>query len=318
MVLAAEAPDLDVLYYFGGSVTGFQHHRGFTHSLLGAPLVAAAVVAGVYGLYRLMQVRGWQPKLSPRWGLLFVYALLGALSHIFLDFTNNYGVRPLAPFNPRWYSWDIVFIVDPFILAVLFLGLIVPALLGLITEEVGARRKQFRGRGGAIFALVCLAAAFFIRDFEHRRAVNALNAITYRGEDPLRVGAFPQILNPFSWNGVVETRDFFVVVPVNSSPAQVDPQNQAIIRYKPEETPATLAAKRSRLGRVYLDWAQYPLVETEALPAQAGYRIRFQDLRFASVEGMTRRRSTPLSGSVELNPALRVEDEYMGERPDDR
>src|SRR5262249_8809730 len=140
----------------------------------------------------------------------------------------------------------------------------------------------------------------------------------YRGEEPLRVCAFPQILNPFSWNGVVETRDFFVVVPVNSSPAQVDPQNQPIIRYKPEETPATLAAKRSRLGRGDLDRGQDPFVETEVLPAQAGYRIRFQDLRFASVEGMTRRRSTPLSGSVELSPALRVEDEYMGERPDDR
>jgi inner membrane protein len=318
MVLAAEAPDLDVLYYFGGSVTGFQHHRGFTHSLVGAPLVAVAVVAGVYGLYRLLQLRGWRPKLTPRWGLLFVYALLGTLSHIFLDFANNYGVRPFAPFNPRWYSWDIVFIVDPLILAGLLLGLIVPSLLGLVTEEVGAGHKQFRGRGGAIFALACLVAIMAVRDFEHRRAVSALNAIAYRGEDPIRVSAFPQILNPFSWNGVVETRDSFVVVPVESSPAQVDPQNQTIIRYKPEETPVTLAAKRSRLGRVFLDWAAYPLVETEALPARAGYRVRFQDLRFASVEGMTRRRSTPLSGTVELDPKLRVEDEYMGERANDK
>jgi inner membrane protein len=318
MVLAAEAPDADVLYYFGGSVTGFQHHRGFTHSFLGAPLVATAVVAGVYAVYRLVLLRGWRPRLAPRWGLLFLYALLGALSHILLDFTNNYGVRPFAPFNPRWYSWDIVFIVDPLILALLFLGLIVPALLGLITEEVGSGRKQFRGRGGAIFALAGLVLIFAVRDFEHRRAVNALNAIMYRGEDPIRVSAFPQTLNPFSWNGVVETRDFFVVVPVDSSPARVDPQNQAIIRYKPEETPVTLAAKRSHLGRVFLDWAAYPLVETETLPAQAGHRVRFQDLRFTSVEGMMRRRSTPLSGTVELDTKLRVEDEYMGARPGEK
>src|SRR5260370_2937463 len=77
LVVAAEAPDLDVaFYFFGGSVTGFQHHRGFTHSFLGAPLVAAATVAGVYGVYRLMQLRGWRPKPPPRWGLLFLYALL--------------------------------------------------------------------------------------------------------------------------------------------------------------------------------------------------------------------------------------------------
>ena len=32
--------------------------------------------------------------MPPRWGLLFLYACLAGLSHILLDFTNNYGVRP--------------------------------------------------------------------------------------------------------------------------------------------------------------------------------------------------------------------------------
>src|SRR5262249_10212800 len=148
---------------------------------------------------------------------------------------------------------------------VLLLGLLTPFLLGLITEEVGAQKK-LRGRGGAIFGLVCMLAMFLVRDFQHRRAVNALNSITYRGEDPIRASAFPQALSPFSWNGVVETRDFFVLVPVDSSPGQVDPQNRAIVRFKPEETPVTLAAKRSHLGQVFLDWAEYPLVENETLP----------------------------------------------------
>ncbi|MGC2697787.1 MAG: metal-dependent hydrolase, partial [Candidatus Angelobacter sp.] len=35
LALAAEAPDIDSLSYFGGSVTGLQHHRGITHSFLG-------------------------------------------------------------------------------------------------------------------------------------------------------------------------------------------------------------------------------------------------------------------------------------------
>src|SRR5215469_9887215 len=190
MVLAAEAPDADVLYFFGGSVTGFAHHRGWTHSFLGAPVVAAAVVTAVYGLYRFMRWRGWKPRSAPRWTLLYVYALLMALMHILQDFTNNYGVRPLAPFNPRWYSWDIVPILDPVMLAALFLGLVGPSLFALISEEVGARKARFRGRGGAIFALVCVAAVIMVRHVEHRRAVTALNSITYRGEDPVRVSAF--------------------------------------------------------------------------------------------------------------------------------
>jgi inner membrane protein len=314
LVLATEAPDLDVLYYFGGSVTVFAHHRGFTHTFLGAPVVAALVVAGVFGLYRILCLRDWKPRLAPRWGLLYVYALLGALVHILQDFTNNYGVRPLAPWNPRWYSWDIVSIIDPVMLAALILGLAVPAVLTLIKEEVGAGKPQFRGRGGAIFALLCLAAAILVRDIEHRRALAALNSITYREEDPLRAGAYPYALNPFLWSGVVETRDFFEVLPLESLSGQVDPQNQARVRFKPQETPITLAAKKSRLGRVYLDWARYPLLATERLPGNAGYRVQFQDLRFADALDSSRDSSPPLAGYVELDPQLRVTDEYMGRR----
>lgn len=314
MVLAAEAPDLDVLYLFGGSVTGFAHHRGFTHTFLGAPVVAAVVVACVYGLYRTLRWRGWNPRSAPRWTLLYAYALLIALVHILQDSSNSYGVRPLAPFNPRWYSWDVVNIWDPLMWAALILGLVVPAVLTLIKEEVGAGKPQFRGRGGAIFALVCLAALILVRDVEHRRAVTALNSIMYRNEDPLRVSAYPYPLNPFTWGGVVETRDFFEILPVNSISGEVDPQNQARIRFKPEETPVTLAAKKSRLGRFYLDWAQYPLVEAERLPGNAGYRVRFQDLRFAYAVDPSRNSSPPLAGYVELDPQLRVIDEYIGGR----
>jgi inner membrane protein len=314
LVLAAEAPDLDVLCYFGGSVNGFAHHRGFTHTFLGAPLVAAVVVAGVYVLYRVLSRRGWQPRLAPRWGLLFAYALIGALVHILQDSTNNYGVRPLSPFDTRWYSWDIVFIVDPLMLGALILGLAGPSLLTLITEEVGAAKPRFRGRGGAIFALGAWAAIVFVRDLEHRRALAALNSVTYRNEDPIRVAAYPYPLNPFAWAGVVETRDFFEMLPVDSASGRLDPQNQAKIRFKPEETPVTLAAKKSRLGRVYLDWAQFPLVEPERLPRNAGYRVRFQDLRFAYALASSRGSTPVLAGYVELDPQLNIIDQYMGER----
>lgn len=318
LVLATEAPDLDVLYFFDGSVTGFAHHRGFTHTFLGAPVVAAVVLAGIYGFYRLMALRGWKPKLAPRWRLLYIYALLGALVHILQDFTNNYGVRPLAPWNPRWYSWDVVSIVDPVMLVALVLGVAIPAILTLIKEEVGAGKPQFRGRGGAIFALLCLAVVILVRDIEHRRALAALNSITYRQEDALRISAYPYALNPFVWSGVVETRDFFEVLPVASLSGQVDPQNQAKVRFKPQETPVTLAAKKSRLGRVYLDWARYPLLTTERLPENAGYVVQFQDLRFADALDSSRSSSPPLAGHVELDPQLRVTDEYMGRRAGER
>jgi len=314
MTLAAEVPDLDVFYYFRGSVEGFAHHRGFTHTLLGAPVMAALTVAGVYVLHRILRRRGWNPRVAPRWPMLFLCALLATLVHIFQDFTNNYGVRPFAPFRPRWYSWDIVFIIDPLMLASLALGLAVPVVFGMIGDEVGAKKSAFRGRGGAVFALLCLAALILFRDIQHRRAVNALNSITYRNEDPLRASAFPNPLSPFSWGGVVETRDFFEIVPVDSGSGQIDSENRAVVRFKPEETPVTLAAKRSRLGQVYLDWAGYPLVQVETLPGQSGYVVRFEDLRFEYNQVLTRGGPPPLAGYVELDSQLRVVDQHMGRR----
>ncbi|HSK43364.1 MAG TPA: metal-dependent hydrolase [Candidatus Binatia bacterium] len=325
LTLAFEAPDIDSITYFGGSITGLQHHRGITHSLIGAPFMAAGVIALVYGIHRWRSGRqkivaagasgSTVPTLAPNWKLLYAYALLGSLVHLFQDFTNNYGVRPFAPFNEKWYSWDIVFIVDPIMLLALFLALVLPGLMALITEEIGSRKPQFRGRGAAIFALICLAAVILVRDFEHRRAVNALNARTYRGEDPLRASAFPQPINPFSWSGVVETQDFLEMVPVDSGSGDVDPQNMAIVRFKPEETPVTLAAKKSRLGRVYLDWASYPLLTVEKLEGER-HQVQFEDLRFDSVEGVVHHRRPPLAGYVLLDPQLRVEEMFMGTPPD--
>ena len=290
LTLAAEAPDLDVLSRFGGRTFAFAHHRGFTHSFLGLPLDAAVVVGFVYLIWRVRGRKLKDPNLPPRWGLLFLYACLAGLSHILLDFTNNYGVRPFWPFSERWYSWDIVFIFDPILFGLLILGLIVPSFFSLIDQEIGVRSRGPRGRIAATLALLGVILLWGLRDFEHRRAVSALAARTYESADPLRVSAYPALIDPFHWYGVVETTNFFVLAPVDSLRPEVDPEGRLEIRYKPEETPITLAAKRSYLGRVYLDWAQYPITETETLnPPDGGYIVNFQDLRFVQTPGILTR-----------------------------
>ena len=308
LTLAAEAPDLDVLARFRGPVFGFAHHRGFTHSFLGTPIMAAVVVGFVYLVWRLRGRKAKDPNLPPRWGLLFLYACLAGLSHLLLDFTNNYGVRPFWPFVEKWYSWDIVFIFEPLMFGMLLLGLIVPALFSLIDREVGARSRRPRGRLAATLALLGVALMWCVRDFEHRRAAAALISRNYEGTDPLRASAYPTMVDPFYWYAVVETQAFFVLAPVDARVPDVDPEGRLEIRYKPEETPITLAAKQSYLGRVYLDWARYPLTETEALP-QGGYIVHFQDLRFVQLPGPLNRRSgtrRALGAAVQLDKNLHV------------
>lgn len=324
LTLAAEAPDIDVFSRFGGSAFGFNHHRGFTHSFLGVPLVAAAVVALMYGIWRLRGRRTGNPNLPPRWALLFAYACLAGLSHILLDFTNNYGVRPFWPFSERWYSWDIIFIVEPVLLVVMALGLMLPALFSLINEEIGARNKGPNaapaGRLAAALALIGVVAYWGLSDFEHRRAVAALQSRSYQGADPVRVSAYPYMTNPFRWYSVAETPNFFATMNVNSrsfvsAVPEVDPEGQMRIRFKPEETAVTLAAKKTYLGRVYLSWAQYPITETEDLAhdlvnnSHAAYVVRFRDLRY-DYPGSVARGS--LGARVFLNRDLQIVDEQFG------
>jgi inner membrane protein len=318
LTLAAEAPDLDVLSRFGGSAFGLNHHRGFTHSFLGVPIVALAVVGFVYLLWRLRGRKTRNPNLPPRWGLLFAYACLAGLSHILLDYTNNYGVRPFWPFSERWYSGDIVFIVDPILLVILTLGLTLPALFSLINEEIGVRnttQAMPRGRLAATVALVAVFAYWGLREYEHSRAVAALQSRSYNGADEIRVSAYPYWINPFRWYGVVETPAFFASMDVDSLTPEVDPQAQMQIRYKPEETPVTLAAKKTYLGRVYLSWAQYPITETEQLEndsvasARAAYVVRFRDLRYDYPERNAR---AMLGATVFLTRDLQVVEERFG------
>lgn len=312
LTLAAEAADLDVFSRFNGSVYGFAHHRGFTHSFLGVPLVAAVVVGFMYLVWRLRGRRTRDPNLPPRWGLLFGYACLSDLSHILLDFTNNYGVRPFWPFSERWYSWDIVFIVEPVLLVILVLGLILPGLFSLINEEIGVRRKGPQGRFAATVALLGVFACWGFRDYEHRRAVALLESQTYQGAEPLRVSAYPYWVNPFRWYGVAETPSGFAMMNVDSLVPEVDPEGRMQIRYKPEETPVTLAAKKSYLGRVYLDWAQYPVTESEQVAeGPVAYIVRFRDLRYAYPGRDTR---ATLGAMVFLDRDLQVVDERFGIR----
>jgi inner membrane protein len=49
LLLAVNAPDIDIVTWAWGSLGYLRHHRGFTHSLAGAPRVAARVALAVLG-----------------------------------------------------------------------------------------------------------------------------------------------------------------------------------------------------------------------------------------------------------------------------
>lgn len=318
MTLAAEAPDLDTLWSIRGPIAAFQHHRGWTHTLLGLPLEAAVVVGAVYLFHRWRRKRNKPIKQAApvRWGLLYGFALIALLSHLLLDWTNNYGLRPFFPFNPHWYAGSLVFIFEPVIFVLLLIALIAPALFGLINSEVGARKPAFRGRGWAIAALIAIVALWGWRAVEQQQAIQLALSSQDFGIDPgnaeiLHVSTEPYPTNPFRWQVVVDTPNFYQLGTVDTFADTVATNAHSDIFYKPAETAATLAAKQSWLGHVYLDWSQLPLVtQSDTDPITGATTVTFRDLRFLYdtlfMQGRENSEDPPLSGTVTLDAAHRV------------
>ena len=118
-VLAANAPDSDILVLiFGGRWAFLHHHRGITHSIVGTAALALVLPLVFYaGNLLLSRFRGTTVRFRFR-GLLLASFIVSA-THPVMDWTNNYGVRFLLPWNPRWFYGDFVFIIDPFLWIIL-------------------------------------------------------------------------------------------------------------------------------------------------------------------------------------------------------
>jgi inner membrane protein len=138
-VVGANLPDIDVpwgmlLQRVGvyDEILTLLHHRGYTHTffaaIIGVPLLW---LAGQWILRRQMQRRTATASaiVGARSALLMV-ATVAILSHLLLDFTNDYGVHPLSPFSNLWFYGDSVFIIEPWLWIAA-----VPALIRSVTRR---------------------------------------------------------------------------------------------------------------------------------------------------------------------------------------
>jgi len=228
MVLAANAPDADVVCTLGGAVSYIHWHRNLTHALIAMPVMAIAMVA----LVRLIS------RTPARWLPAFFAALIGVASHLALDLTNNYGVRLLLPFSGRWFSLDATPVIDFTIWAILLLGVVAPWFGRLVGSEIGERSKT-SGAGWAVASLLLLATYDYTRLVMHGRAVAMVESRLYKGKAPRRAAAFPTG-DPLAWHGVAEVSDAWVLAPVDIR-KEYDPDDATWFA-KPERIPAMDAA----------------------------------------------------------------------------
>jgi inner membrane protein len=256
LVLAANLPDADVVTRLMGTASYLEHHRGISHSLVGAPLLAVALAA----LVRLFAPRA-------RFLPLLMCSLAGVASHVFMDLWTSYGTRVLSPFDATWYAWDVVFIVDPIVWALLLLS-------------AAVFRGPDSGRRLATLGLGLVVTYVGVRAVFHAQALETAARVLPAGETR-RLAALPSPLSPFRWKILADG-------PRTLYSGELDllkplPPLQRREKH-PEDALIAQAREESSAAAVFLEFSRFPWLEVAETPE--GRAVSWRDLRFEDVPGL--------------------------------
>jgi inner membrane protein len=273
MLIAGTIADIDVLSKFAGPSAFLTFHHTYFHSLLAALLFSLLVTLPFLPRKRASTEKQTSPL------PIFTAALAAAVLHLVMDLCQSTGVELLWPFSPRRFALDWVAHLDLWILGFLLAGILLPALSGLVTEEIGARSKGPRGKVGASLALATMILYIVLRFVLHGNALAAMESRTYHGESPRKVAAFAESGSLFRWHGIVETESALRDVEIEVGPAASFDPDSAVTSYKPEPSPALDAARDTPAARRFLQAARFPKATVEKTPE--GFHIILRDFSYS-------------------------------------
>ncbi|MCC7525750.1 MAG: metal-dependent hydrolase [Chitinophagaceae bacterium] len=146
--LAQSAPDIDFL----GSLwlrtdENLLAHRGFTHSIPFALLVAPVLALVAERVHRPVNIR------YSKWVIFF---LVEVMVHLFIDGFNNYGVGWLEPFSHYRFSFNAIYVADP--LFSIWAGIAVVMLFRLHSYHP---RRRYWWRFGTLLPFLYLSWCVF-------------------------------------------------------------------------------------------------------------------------------------------------------------
>lgn len=260
LVIANNLPDIDV-GVFATSTLAMSFRRGWTHGVL-AQLTLPIVLTGamlLYDRYRNKSSPG--ERVVPSQILLLSY--IGVLLHVFMDFTNSYGVRLLMPFSERWFYGDALYIVDPWLY--LMLG------IGWWLGRRNARAARIGVALAAIYVVVMLASNTLAR----REVARGL-ARAGRPADT-RFMVTPVVVNPFRREVVIDVGDRY-----EKGNLWFDP----LPHFRPAgfgiktglNQPELQDALSLPRARAFLKWSRFPFVDARGIDGD----VWINDYRYAN------------------------------------
>lgn len=309
----ALAPDADYFLTRTDRLAFIHHHRGFSHSLAALPMVALLTA----GISTAIGGKDW---FKP-------FLILGAAvfaSHLLLDWATSYGTQLLNPFSRRKFALDWVFIIDPFLTAVLVAG------------ATAAFSFPGWGRPAGAVCLTGAAAYFLLCGCYHQQALSlARQVFAPEARAGAEVAALPQPFSPRRWQllaaqpreirqtmvelpylprvrltgGISEVREDALSpsYPGPSTAAYRPPESLIILaRRAPAAALPPLAPDAERILDIYLDFARFPIL-ARIEPEGDGFLLEWADLRF-TVPG----RDLPFTLRLRLDAGCKVKDASLG------
>jgi membrane-bound metal-dependent hydrolase YbcI (DUF457 family) len=337
LVLASNAPDVDIIATAAGALSYLQWHRGPTHGPLGVVTLGLTAAAVIYA-GRWTLDRGNAAKYGS-FADLALFGVLGALGHVLMDIPTSYGTRILSPFDWRWYAADLMPIIDVYLLVVLAAGLL-----------AGRRSAVLRRRSAAV-ALALMLANYGVRAYTHGRAVDVAPE-AFGGRLPARcderyrqaagarnplidrwpaghpaphirasclveIAAIPEFGSPFRWRIVARLSDAYEIASIDLLQRPVRPHERAHaapLRVPNQWTPAAVQAAGTEVGRIFLGFSRFPAVRTTT--GEHETIVRWDDMRFRPRPGADERNGRSgtrlFAATVRLDPLGQVTEQELG------
>lgn len=275
-VIASNLPDIDILSDLNSMPSYIEYHRGITHSLVGIPVLSLALAGAMYIFTRSF----WKT---------FVVALLAMATHPILDYSNTYGLRPFLPFDGTWYYGDTLFIIDPIMDLILLLGL----LAGEFFKKI---------RWVMSFAAIMVVMLYIGTRIHARNEAQAqLDDYTARVSDFEKSAVLPRLLDPWTWDGIVETKDSIFKVNIDTT----EVVTKEVARMPLLQTSKMVAqAAMAPSAATLLEFARFPVARIQGM--QFGYRVTFLDFRFYDETS-----HTSFAAEVQMDQSLAVTKETL-------
>jgi inner membrane protein len=262
LMIAANLPDIDVLAFMTGTPS-VALRRGWTHGIL-AQATLPIVLTGAFVLIdRWRRPPTGASRVNAVAMLLLCYA--GVLSHVGMDWLNNYGVRLLMPWSSRWFYGDAVFIVDPWLWLVLAGGAI-----------LARRGRRRRIAGVALLLAAAYIAAMTLSARAAREYVRGEWAAR-TGREPVSLMVGPVPVSPFRKTVIVDGGDHYQRGTFTWFPRRVTFEPESVPKRATE--PAALQASLTPEFQAILVWSRFPYYELTK-SEDGGTRVTLADMRF--------------------------------------